>query len=106
MENDRTQTDRTPATEEDARALIARAQAALVGPCSRCSYVPFGQSPGEGWESSVTRAAWVLRCDTCRTTLAYPWASQLDVDRVREFLDARADRMFSLQALEPLTRRI
>jgi hypothetical protein len=56
----------------------------------------------QGFTVMSDRDAYVRRCETCKTTALYPWATELDPERMVEFIntDERCINPFPLDILK------
>lgn len=56
----------------------------------------------QGFEQATHHAGFLKRCPTCASTPMFPWADQLDPQRVLDFVltDPRCEQAFELSILE------
>ena len=62
--------------------------------CLHSVYCPM--CPAIGWELHPFRNGWIRRCEKCQQTPLYPWAWRLDLERVRDWLNAQSKTRFAL----------
>ena len=81
-------------TLDEAKALIERMR--LTRPtCPKCPRVGYDLAVSPEammqleFEEAATFAGWIKRCRVCADSFAYPWADQLDPQKVIEFDAAR-----------------
>lgn len=73
-------------TRYEAVALIERMKT-IRPTCEKCEWMPFfGHKSTRmlppGFETATDHAGYVKRCDACASGRKFPWADQLDPDRV------------------------
>lgn len=91
-------------TRDEAVALIERMKT-IRPTCEKCETASYAwarhlmtlgmneeDTPGEfmkarGYEESANFAGYVKRCDECASAQLFPWADQLDPDRVKHMVD-------------------
>ncbi len=66
--------------------------------CRQCTYLA---ERVDGAVQSETNNSWIIRCSVCSSTYSYPWASELNAEKVEEFLKANPNA-FDVAVLKSL----